>query len=103
MELGVVTCLGQYGKFRSRQQLYYILFIFRLDKDEIIDATTTGAMARFMNHCCEPNAYARIISFFKNDIEEKHIVIMAARDIQVRSIKIFSYCLHSFFRGISGG
>lgn len=89
MELGVVTCLGQYGKFRCRQQLFIIFFfIFRLDKDEIIDATTTGAMARFMNHCCEPNAYARIISFFKNDIEEKHIVIMAARDIQVRSIKI---------------
>lgn len=56
----------------------------RLDKDEIIDATKTGAMARFMNHCCEPNAYARIISCNTDHEEEKHIVIMAARDIQVR-------------------
>ena len=56
----------------------------RLDKDEIIDATKTGAMARFINHCCEPNAYARIISCMNGPVEEKHIVIMAARDIQVR-------------------
>jgi SET domain-containing protein len=34
----------------------------RLDKDEIIDATRKGGMARFINHCCEPNAYARVIS-----------------------------------------
>lgn len=57
----------------------------RLDKDEIIDATKTGAMARFINHCCEPNAYARIITCMnESGAEEKHIVIMAARDIQVR-------------------
>jgi [histone H3]-lysine4 N-trimethyltransferase SETD1 len=54
-----------------------------LDRDEIIDATATGAMARFMNHCCEPNAYAKIITFFQNGVEEKHIVILAGRDIQV--------------------
>jgi len=37
-------------------------YLFRLDKDEIIDATRTGGMARFMNHCCEPNAYAGIVT-----------------------------------------
>ena len=26
-------------------------YLFRLDKDAIIDATRTGGMARFMNHC----------------------------------------------------
>jgi SET domain-containing protein len=56
-------------------------YLFRLDKDNIIDATRCGGMARsspfselpsltlsaspffarFMNHCCEPNAYAKII------------------------------------------
>jgi SET domain-containing protein len=86
MEWEVVTCLGKilfpYNK-RDFHDSNDIFFVKRLDKDEIIDATATGAMARFINHCCEPNAYARIISYYKNDIEEKHIVIMAARDIQV--------------------
>lgn len=108
-------------------------YMFRLDRDNIIDATRKGGIARFMNHCCQPNAYARIISTTVADdtetknlrmstlqtamcaelqkrevnavdsdaiidkrllqssmIEEakshvdKHIVIMAARDIKVR-------------------
>lgn len=48
-------------------------------------------MARFINHCCEPNAYARVISLnlkaataADDFLEDKHIIIMAARDIQVR-------------------
>ena len=51
----------------------------RLDDDEIVDATRRGGMARFMNHCCEPNAKARVLSTADG---EKHIVIMADRDIQ---------------------
>ncbi len=56
----------------------------RLDKDDIIDATKIGAKARFINHCCDPNAYARIIECANplTGIEEKHIVIMAAKNIQ---------------------
>ena len=83
-----------------------LLDIKSLDKDAIVDATRTGAMSRFMNHCCEPNAYARIVSsgfrasdatiaeanqmyaaadFERASLElDKHIVIIAARDIQVR-------------------
>ena len=34
-----------------------------------------------MNHCCEPNAYARVITNDK-DGADKHIVIIAMRDIQ---------------------
>ena len=41
-------------------------YLFRLDKDEIVDATRTGGMARFMNHCCEPNAYAGIVTIPSN-------------------------------------
>lgn len=57
-----------------------------MDKDDIIDATKIGGMSRFMNHCCEPNAYARIIEFEDSESKEieKHIVIMAAKNIQVR-------------------
>ncbi len=55
-------------------------------------------MARFINHCCEPNAYARVISASYDqavlethintnpDYAERHIIIMAARDIQVSRI-----------------
>ena len=37
-------------------------YMFRLDKEYIVDATHTGSMARFINHCCDANAYARVIS-----------------------------------------
>lgn len=50
-----------------------------------MDASRSGGMARFMNHCCEPNAYARIITAGlqdDNDSPSKHIVIFAARDIE---------------------
>ena len=56
-------------------------YLFRLDKDEIVDATRAGGMARFMNHCCEPNAYAKIVSTDEQG-KDKHIIIFAARDIQ---------------------
>lgn len=42
-------------------------YLFRLDRSEIVDATKTGGMARFMNHCCEPCAYAKIITTSSND------------------------------------
>lgn len=74
--------------------------LFRLDKEDIIDATRRGGMARFINHCCEPNAYARVISLnlksatstasastAEDHVEDKHIIIMAARDIQVSGRK----------------
>jgi SET domain len=37
-------------------------YLFRLDKESIIDATRRGGMARFINHSCEPNAYAKVIT-----------------------------------------
>lgn len=60
-------------------------YLFRLDKDIIVDATRTGGMARFINHCCEPNAYARIIAT-DNEQLDKHIIIFAGRDIEVSII-----------------
>lgn len=36
--------------------------MFRLDEEFIIDATRMGGMARFINHACEPNCVAQIIS-----------------------------------------
>ena len=37
-------------------------YMFRLDLQRIVDATGIGCMARFMNHCCQPNAYAKVIT-----------------------------------------
>jgi SET domain-containing protein len=36
-------------------------YLFRLDRDGILDATRRGGMARFINHSCDPNAYAKVI------------------------------------------
>jgi len=91
-------------------------YLFRLDKENIIDATRRGGMARFINHCCEPNAYARVISTSAaaagaasgsssmasssaaqvggiDEIkdEEKHIIIFAARDIQEGEEVMYDY------------
>ncbi|GJQ14296.1 hypothetical protein GpartN1_g6087.t1 [Galdieria partita] len=37
-------------------------YMFRLDEDQVIDATRKGSVARFVNHSCEPNAVAKIIT-----------------------------------------
>ena len=36
-------------------------YIFRIDGDLLVDATRNGGLARYANHCCEPNCYTRII------------------------------------------
>ncbi|KAG0185844.1 Histone-lysine N-methyltransferase setd1a [Apophysomyces sp. BC1034] len=53
-------------------------YLFRVDDDMVVDATTKGNIARFINHCCAPNCYAKIISIKK----QKKIVILAGRDIE---------------------
>ena len=37
-------------------------YIFRVDADILVDATMRGGLARYANHCCEPNCYTRIIT-----------------------------------------
>ncbi|EEB05744.1 histone lysine methyltransferase Set1 [Schizosaccharomyces japonicus yFS275] len=53
-------------------------YLFRIDKDAIVDATKKGNIARFINHSCAPNCIAKIIRV------EGHqkIVIYADRDIE---------------------
>lgn len=46
-------------------------YLFRIDENAVIDATRRGNFARFINHSCQPNCYARVLT-----IEgEKRIVI----------------------------
>uniref|UniRef100_A0A1I7U340 [histone H3]-lysine(4) N-trimethyltransferase n=1 Tax=Caenorhabditis tropicalis TaxID=1561998 RepID=A0A1I7U340_9PELO len=46
-------------------------YLFRIDEHSVIDATKRGNFARFINHSCQPNCYAKVLT-----IEgEKRIVI----------------------------
>lgn len=35
--------------------------MFHLDNNTVIDATRKGNYARYINHCCEPNCFSKII------------------------------------------
>jgi histone-lysine N-methyltransferase SETD1 len=56
-------------------------YMFRLDLHRIVDATKIGCMARFMNHSCQPNAYAKIITVDTELGQDRKIVLFANRDI----------------------
>lgn len=60
-------------------------YMFRLDNEWVIDATKRGNMARFINHCCQPNCYARIVS--RDRI--KRIFIFSKFVIQKGEVSLF--------------
>ena len=62
-------------------------YLFRVDDDQIIDATMSGNLARFINHSCEPNCTAKIITVEN----QKKIVIYAARDIEIGEEIVYDY------------
>lgn len=53
-------------------------YLFRLSGDWVIDATRRGGIARFINHSCDPNVYAKIISV----VGEPKIVFYSKRSIK---------------------
>ncbi|KAK1411751.1 hypothetical protein QVD17_32456 [Tagetes erecta] len=66
-------------EYQSGKQLQYksACYFFRIDKENIIDATRKGGIARFVNHSCEPNCVAKVITVRG----EKKVVFFAERDI----------------------
>lgn len=62
-------------------------YLFRIDDEWIVDATTTGGPARFVNHCCEPNCYSKVIVVDG----DKHIVIMSARALAAGEELTYDY------------
>ena len=57
-------------------------YMFRLDLERIVDATNVGCMARFMNHSCSPNCYARVINVTDDlGISDKKIIVFASKEI----------------------
>lgn len=63
-------------------------YMFRVDAEHIIDATTKGNHARFVNHSCDANAYARVGILPDNS---KHIFIFAKRNIIVGEEVTYDY------------
>ncbi|KAG2636742.1 hypothetical protein PVAP13_2NG470100 [Panicum virgatum] len=61
----------------KRQQYKSACYFFKIDREHIIDATCKGGIARFVNHSCQPNCVAKIISV-RN---EKKVMFFAERDI----------------------
>ena len=53
------------------------VYMFSLGENLVVDATQTGGLARYINHCCDPNCYTEIIEVEK----ERKIVIISNRKI----------------------
>ena len=62
-------------------------YLFRLDKEYIIDATFHGNKARYLNHSCDANCSAKII----NVQQQKHIIISANRPIKSGEELTYNY------------
>ena len=65
--------------------------MFRIDHDEVCDASRAGGPARFINHSCDPNCVTEVV---QTDRDDKKIVISSVRRIQkgeeVRRKEFFS-------------
>jgi histone-lysine N-methyltransferase SETD1 len=80
----------------AREKAYEIsgegsCYMFRLDLNRIVDATKIGCMARFMNHCCQPNAYAKVIAVDTDQGQENKIVVFSLVDIKAGEEITYDY------------
>ncbi|KAG9147009.1 hypothetical protein Leryth_005265 [Lithospermum erythrorhizon] len=66
-------------EYQSGKKMQYkgACYLFKVDKEQIIDGTRKGGIARFVNHSCLPNCVAKVISV-RN---EKKVVFYADREI----------------------
>jgi histone-lysine N-methyltransferase SETD1 len=62
-------------------------YLFRVDVETIIDATRFGNLARFINHSCNPNCYAKVITVEGH----KKIVIYSKQPIGVDEEITYDY------------
>jgi SET domain/Bromodomain/PHD-like zinc-binding domain/PHD-finger/F/Y-rich N-terminus/PWWP domain len=53
-------------------------YLFRFNDEYIVDATMKGSAARFINHCCEPNCYSKVVI----DGKSRHILIRSLRPLR---------------------
>jgi len=62
-------------------------YLFRIDDDLVVDATKKGNLGRLINHSCDPNCTAKIITISG----EKKIVIYAKQDIELGDEITYDY------------
>jgi len=53
-------------------------YMFRIDEEYIVDAMFKGNASRYINHCCEPNCYCKVVTVDG----VKHIVMFAMQNIR---------------------
>ncbi|KAI9179201.1 hypothetical protein H9P43_005863 [Blastocladiella emersonii ATCC 22665] len=63
-------------------------YFFAIAHDRILDATHKGNAARFINHSCEPNCYARIVAPLDG---VKRVIIYAARRVEAGEELTYDY------------
>ncbi|KAG5351598.1 hypothetical protein C0989_005651 [Termitomyces sp. Mn162] len=62
-------------------------YLFRIDEEIVVDATKKGNLGRLINHSCDPNCTAKIITISG----EKKIVIYAKQDIELGDEITYDY------------
>jgi SET domain-containing protein len=67
--------------------------MFRLNDDYIIDATMSGGLARYVNHCCDPNSVAETIAVEK---DEKIIIMANKRILKGEEVSFLFYFKNIF-------
>ena len=66
--------------------------MFRLNDDLVVDATISGGLARYINHCCDPNCIAETVAL--NEREEKIIIIANKRILKGEEVrKLFKFTI----------
>lgn len=77
------------AEYHSGKRLQYqgACYLFRIDADQIIDATRKGGIARFVNHSCSPNCVAKVICVDNL----KKVIFFAKRDIYAGEEVTYDY------------
>ena len=79
--------IADYREIEYNERGFGDCYMFRFDADNIIDATKYGNLARFINHCCEPNCKAQC-----NEINgKKHILLLAKKFIKAGEEITYDY------------
>lgn len=64
---------------------------FRVSANHVIDATIHGGYARYMNHSCDPNCFAKIIDGDAPNEHLKRVVVYSQRDIEAEEEVTYDY------------
>ena len=64
---------------------------FRLDDALVVDATLRGCDGRYINHNCNPNCFSKILAGSPASPNEKRVVFIALRDIDINEEITYDY------------